>query len=286
MHRFVHTGEITVGSYVQAQKVEVRLKNMVFLVVLDVKRIGWNDEVCKMHAAKLEVDAVKVHEEEECVEKGKSPMGASTSMATRTPTKPRSAPSDQRRNVEDAFANVDARTFPIKETPSKPPGGVSNKPPLPIALPRDWHDLQTPLKLTTLRAIPSLPYRQNWSCNVLAIIASVSSIEPCKLSPGKQRTALVTDPSTAKQVHLTVFLDPDEFTPKVGSAVLLTGVKNHRFDGGSLRKYASDKGQGRWWFEDPWDLKWCNVKEIKAWWAELAELEAYFASPLGEETLD
>ncbi|PON22879.1 hypothetical protein TGAM01_v208134 [Trichoderma gamsii] len=145
----------------------------------------------------------------------------------------------------------------------------------PIALPRDWHNQQVPLKLTTLRLIPHLPYAQNWSCNVLAIIASLSPVESSHLPPGKQRTARIADPSTAKQVHLTVFLDPDGFTPKVGSAVLLVGVKNHRFDGGSLKKYASDgkkdAGEKRWWFEDPWELEWLDVAGIKEWWKGMEE---------------
>ena len=78
---------------------------------------------------------------------------------------------------------------------------------------------------------------------------------------------------------MTVFLDPEEFNPSVGSAVLLVGVKNHRFDGGSLKKYASDgvagrgKGKGkarevateRWWFEDPWEMQWCDVGGIRNW---------------------
>lgn len=297
MHRFVHTREITVGSYVRAQDFQVRLKNvdstdqskqMVFLVVHDVKTIGWNGDVCKMYAAQRVNDA---HVPQEYLDKGKSPVRASVSVAS-TPTKPRSAPSSQRRSdredfeeddMEDAFEEFEALTFPVKKAQkslAKPSGTSSNKPPLPIALPKDWHDLQTPLKLTTLRAIPNLPYRQNWSCNILAIIASLSPVESSNLQPYKQRTARITDPSTAKQVHLTVFLDPDEFNPKVGSAVLLTGVKNHRFDGGSLKKYASDKGQGTWWFEDPWDLAWCDVRGIKGWWSEM---EAYCASQLSEE---
>ncbi|KAF9772065.1 hypothetical protein IL306_010247 [Fusarium sp. DS 682] len=139
----------------------------------------------------------------------------------------------------------------------------------PIALPRDWHNYQTPLKLTTLRQIPHLPYAQNWSCNVLAIVSHLSAIEPANLPPYKQRTARLADPSTAKQVHLTVFLDPEAFNPQVGSAVLLVGVKNHRFDGGSLKKYESDRENGRWWFENPVEMEWCDVDKINAWWAQV-----------------
>ncbi|PNP55974.1 hypothetical protein THARTR1_03911 [Trichoderma harzianum] len=185
-------------------------------------------------------------------------------------------------DLENAFEAFEARTFPIRRaTPKKPAASndaretaaASDKPQQqqqPIALPRDWHDQQTPLKLTTLRLIPHLPYAQNWSVNVLAIVASLSPVEPSHLAPGKQRTARIADPSTAKQVHLTVFLDPDGFTPRVGSAVLLVGVKNHRFDGGSLKKYASD-GDGRWWFEDPWDMSWLDVAGIKSWWQGVEE---------------
>jgi hypothetical protein len=69
-------------------------------------------------------------------------------------------------------------------------------------------------------------------------------------------------------VLLTVFLDPDDFSPAVGSVVLLLGVKNHRFDGGSLKKYASDRPRsgGRWWFEEPKELGWCDVAGMREWW--------------------
>lgn len=114
----------------------------------------------------------------------------------------------------------------------------------------------------------------------MAIVVQLSPVEISELPPYRQRTARLADPSTAKQVHLTVFLDPEEFSPEVGNAVLLTGVKNHVFDGGSLRKYASDGKDGRrWWFEEPWELGWCDVKGIKEWWAQM---EAFMAEDLDD----
>ncbi|KAL6864601.1 hypothetical protein J3F83DRAFT_715870 [Trichoderma novae-zelandiae] len=202
---------------------------------------------------------------------------------------------DDEEDLEDAFEAFEARTFPARNTTPKKHAASDaraastasastdkshhqqQQQQQPIALPKDWHDPQVPLKLTTLRLIPHLPYAQNWSVNVLAIVASLSAVEPSHLPPGKQRTARIADPSTAKQVHLTVFLDPDEFTPKVGSAVLLVGVKNHRFDGGSLKKYASDGKRDvgkQWWFEDPWELAWLNVAGIKSWWQSVGKEEA------------
>ncbi|ROW08633.1 hypothetical protein VPNG_06179 [Cytospora leucostoma] len=131
-------------------------------------------------------------------------------------------------------------------------------------------DLSKPLRLTPLRSIPNLPYKQNWAVNILAVVASLSEVEPALLPTyvGKQRTARLADPSTSKQVLLTIFLDPDEFAPEVGSVVLLLGVKNHRFDGGSLKKYGNEKPRdgARWWFENPTDISWCDVGGLRDWW--------------------
>ncbi|KAI1352849.1 hypothetical protein F5Y01DRAFT_84387 [Xylaria sp. FL0043] len=132
------------------------------------------------------------------------------------------------------------------------------------------HDLTKPIKLTKLRSIPNLPYKQNWSVNVLCIISAISEVEPAGIPPYTQRQARLADPSTDKHVLLTVFLDPHLFAPRVGSVVLLRGVKNHRFDGGSLKKYASDRPRdgGSWWCEDPDPARysWCDVEELRRWW--------------------
>ncbi|PNY28362.1 Cyclin-like F-box [Tolypocladium capitatum] len=300
MHRFVHLGDISVGCYVRVHAFEVRWRTveegadgkgeestMVYLVVRDLITIGWNESVQALHVAETvpesspeadvgveetNLDEAEVNEEQE------SQDGRKASQPT-TPKGSRHGKlysfAEEGDDLEDAFEALEALTFPeMKKPPQLPP--PSSQPPtapsgpcLPLPLPKDWHDPQTPLKLTTLRAIPHLPYAQNWSCNVLAIVASLSPVEPSRLPPFAQRTARLADPSTAKQVHLTVFLDPEGFAPRVGSAVLLTGVKNHRFDGGSLKKYASDGGGGRWWFEEPWEMGWCDVRGIKAWWAEM-----------------
>jgi len=135
-------------------------------------------------------------------------------------------------------------------------------------------DPTQPLKLTPLKSIPNLPYKQNWVVNVLAVVVSLSDVEPCNLAPTyAQRTARLADPSTSKQVRLDVFLDPDQFCPAVGGVVLLVGVKNHAFDGGCLKKYASDKPKhagGKWWVEEPdvGALGWCEeeVELLREWW--------------------
>ncbi|KAI0025199.1 hypothetical protein F4780DRAFT_417692 [Xylariomycetidae sp. FL0641] len=144
---------------------------------------------------------------------------------------------------------------------------------MPAALPNStqlaWssRDPTKPLKLTKLRSIPNLPYKQNWSVNVLAVVSAISDLEPSALPPYSQRQARLADPSTDKHVLLTVFLDPEQFTPSVGSVVLLLGVKNHRFDGGSLKKYVSDRSPGGepWWYENPRQFPWCDVESLQQW---------------------
>ncbi|KAL7623737.1 hypothetical protein AAE478_005290 [Parahypoxylon ruwenzoriense] len=130
------------------------------------------------------------------------------------------------------------------------------------------------VKLTKLRAIPNLPYKQNWSVNVLAVVSALSAVEPSALPPHTQRQVRLADPSTDKHVLLTVFLDPEQFAPAVGSVVLLLGVKNHRFDGGSLKKYASDRarapGHTSWWYENPTQFDWCDVQGLRRWWESWA----------------
>ncbi|KAF5619175.1 cyclin f-box [Fusarium sp. NRRL 52700] len=198
----------------------------------------------------------------ETLQRPKTTQKAEPSVKPRTPQKVQALqkPNTPQKNEVPRRPQTPQRTVIAQETPTYHQA---------IALPRDWHNPQTPLKLTTLRQIPHLPYAQNWSCNVLAIVSYLSDIEPASLPPYRQRSVRLADPSTSKQVHLTVFLDPENFTPRVGSAVLLVGVKNHRFDGGSLKKYESDRKDGRWWFENPIEMDWCDVEGINDWWAQV-----------------
>ncbi|KAG6122905.1 hypothetical protein E4U13_000862 [Claviceps humidiphila] len=315
MHRFVHTGEVAVGTYVRVDDFQLRTNDsldehgssnkIVFLVVHDLSTVGWNRSVQELHEHQRQQHEQQQQKEEiqqyqsalsknptvpEIEQKPAREVESPFRSESNTPTKahrsrsikPGGKRTPQNSRTADAFEEFEVLAFPLRKSPSKPPATKASdkQSTVPIALARDWHDIQTPLKLTTLRSIPTLPYRQNWSCNVLAIITYLSPVEASHLPPYKQRTARVADPSTAKHVHLTVFLHPEEFSPTVGSAVLLTGVKNHRYDGGSLKKYAGDTVPEKWWIEDPWELKWCDVKGIKAWWADM---EAYLATQTSEE---
>ncbi|KAI5456614.1 hypothetical protein BGZ63DRAFT_366516 [Mariannaea sp. PMI_226] len=266
MHRPVATGEVAVGSYVRCKEFQVKRRQakngsvVAYLVVDELFTVGWNESyrvAATATAARKHPAAKKTHQEN--ANKNNDTNNSNNNKKEESPEI----------TDEDAFEAFETMVHPKARQPSPPPPPppknhqqARSELPMVVALARDWHDMQTPLKLTTLRSVAHLPYAQNWSCNVLAIVASLSPVEPSNLAPHKQRTARLADPSTSKQIHLTVFLDPDDFEPRVGSAVLLVGVKNHRFDGGSLKKYASDRHRhsGRWWFQDPVELTWCDVQ--------------------------
>ncbi|KAF4990643.1 hypothetical protein FDECE_14308 [Fusarium decemcellulare] len=270
MHRFVQTGDVALGAYIRcdafnAKWREVEGRCMVTLIVENLMTIGWNES----YRALQQEDELTVLQHPE---QAAQPVEPHQEPTVTQPQEPESAApqsshdffdDDDEAAAEEAFEAFENLAYATK---SKAPQKSNQQ---PIALARDWHDHQVPLKLTTLRSIPHLPYKQNWSCNVLAIITSLSEVEPSNLPPHKQRIARLADPSTSKQIHLTVFLDPEQFNPRLGSAVLLVGVKNHRFDGGSLKKYESDRKNGRWWFENPMELTWCDVEGINAWWSQV-----------------
>ncbi|RGP60813.1 cyclinlike f-box [Fusarium sporotrichioides] len=306
MHRFVQIGDVALGAYVRCETFHIQWQDvgkekMVTLVVDNLITIGWNESYRVLqkedehlvrerpkriprsraesksieHPPELQDEVGEQIPNELLEQVSEEPLRDST----RWPPKPfvEDEFDDDEAAAEEAFEAFETLAFASQpKTPQKATAQVqqtptSAQPSEPVALPRDWHDPQTPLKLTTLRSVPHLPYKQNWSCNVLAIIASISDVGPANLPPYRQRTARLADPSTSKQVHLTVFLDPEKFNPRVGSAVLLVGVKNHRFDGGSLKKYESDRKNGRWWFENPVEMSWCDVKGIKVWWSQGVE---------------
>lgn len=290
-HRFVETGEVTVGCYIKVDKFDIEWEyldpeepqvtgdgeKMVYLVLHDVTTVGWNETYRAMarkdQAQSTDSPSKSVTQPDASkISAGNGTGSPKSATRTAAKTRPSTDEGDSDFDMNDAFEDFDKIVFPRKSQKAaisaKDDPAVS-KMEGPVSLPKDWTSRQTPLKLTTLHMIPNLPYAQNWSCNVLAIIASLSPVENSYLPPYKQRTARIADPSTAKQVHLTVFLDPESFCPEVGSAVLLTGVKNHRFDGGSLKKYASDKSQQQWWFENPLDMTWCDVAGIREWWSQI-----------------
>ncbi|KAI1139970.1 hypothetical protein F5Y05DRAFT_337547 [Hypoxylon sp. FL0543] len=305
MHRYVDHGEVAFGSYVKLERFHVEWKNtsngakgnssaakgkgkepddrsaenkMVYLVVEDLALVGWNNTL---------IDTAGVGSIQASPEDTQDDAKAQAQPQHPSPAKP--LPEDHGAQSFDSGIGIlkeivdaddDFEVMPEAAAKAaqnrhnlaeraKTKAAPSNAPHTNF-LPWSSNDPGKPLKLTKLRSIPNLPYKQNWSVNVLAVVSAISDVEPSGLPPYIQRQARLTDPSTDKHVLLTVFLEPEQFTPAVGSIVLLLGVKNHRFDGGSLKKYVSDRPPPgySWWYENPIQFDWCDVGGLKRWWAE------------------
>ncbi|KAK7457702.1 hypothetical protein Landi51_01835 [Colletotrichum acutatum] len=292
MHRFLDTGAVRVGCYVRLGEFSIRLQDlagyddrsggtrqMVHLVVHDLVTVGWHRTLTEPDVTSPEHEVEDEVVSDSDVESVATPTKARQSRPISIPASTQRPIPQRTRSIGATEATAEAddededgfEVMHVSETKATQRRVQAKNKGGPVALPRDWTDPNTPLKLTSLRSIPNLPYKQNWSVNVLAVVASLSEIEPSHMPPHHtQRTARLVDPSTSKQVILTVFLDAEAFTPKIGSVILLVGVKNHRFDGGCLKKYASDKPKpgSRWWFEEPRQFDWCDVDGLKQWWEQ------------------
>ncbi|KAJ0160466.1 hypothetical protein CTA2_7895 [Colletotrichum tanaceti] len=297
MHRFLDTGAVRVGCYVRLEAFTVRfqdvaghhrssgrMQQMVCLVIHDLVTVGWHTSLTTpdMYPQRAQEPVVEDDFISDSDVDAASAETVKPPMPTRDPRpqnpplstpgpQPRHVPPMDEQNEEADDAEAGFEVMQVSETKAKERRAkAKNIPAACVALPRDWTDPSIPLKLTPLRSIPNLPYKQNWSVNVLAVVTSLSDVEPSHMPPHTQRTARLADPSTNKQVILTVFLDAEEFRPRVGSVVLLAGVKNHRFDGGCLKKYVSDRPKPgrRWWFEAPRQFDWCDVEGMEQWWRQ------------------
>ncbi|KAI0113689.1 hypothetical protein GGR51DRAFT_506255 [Nemania sp. FL0031] len=303
MHRFVDRGEICFGSYVKLQQFRVEWKEvtktspapsqkdsnaaessqskeqMVYLVVDSLIMVGWNNTLIDDSIAgevELGPEYVEVEREDHqdppvqplpTEQEKASPPDETVAGQPEIKEEKASVDIDDDFEVMDVSQNTTAHHRKEVETAivnhERDITGSSR-------LHQPSNIQSRPLKLTKLRSIPNLPFKQNWSVNVLCVVSAISDVEPAGIPPYTQRQARLTDPSTDKHVLLTVFLDPPQFNPKVGSVVLLFGVKNHRFDGGSLKKYASDKPKPgeHWWYESPTQFSYCDVDGLRQWWAQ------------------
>ncbi|KAI1165918.1 hypothetical protein F5B18DRAFT_134801 [Nemania serpens] len=293
MHRFVDRGDICFGSYVRLHQFRVEWRageekaEMVYLIVESLVMVGWNNTLTDPSiAGQVDFSPDTVHVERvgrferearhDSRARSHSPEAEKARHLSQTAGE---QPEEAKRAGESFDADDDFETMAISKnqtahnrqeiataivTHERDAATSSGGPPWPAP------NLSRPPKLTKLRSIPNLPYKQNWSVNVLCVVSAISNVEPAGIPPYTQRQARLTDPSTEKHVLLTVFLDPDQFNPSVGSVVLLFGIKNHRFDGGSLKKYASDRPKAgeNWWYENPTQFSWCDVGGLRRWWAE------------------
>lgn len=129
--------------------------------------------------------------------------------------------------------------------------------------------IKKPLRICALDSLTGRNATRNKVHDVLAIVSSVqeSVVKPPKNMPRK-RDIRIMDPSTDKKVLVSVFVDPDNFQPAVGTVALFRNLTTHEWDNGMLNVY-HDKCAGRAWFiKDPVGVEGCDVKALKEWWEQ------------------
>ena len=127
--------------------------------------------------------------------------------------------------------------------------------------------IKRPLRVCPLVSLTGRNATRNKVHDVFAIVCSVqeSVVKPPKNMPRK-RDIRIMDPSTDKKVLVSVFVDPDNFQPTVGTIALFRNLTTHEWDSGMLNVY-HDKCAGRVWFiKDPVEVEGCDVNALKEWW--------------------
>lgn len=129
--------------------------------------------------------------------------------------------------------------------------------------------IKSPLRICTLDSLTGRNATRNKVHDVFAIVYSVqeSVVKPPKNMPRK-RDIRIVDPSTEKKVLVSVFVDPDNFKPTVGTVALFRNLTTHEWDSGMLNVY-HDKCAGKAWFiKDPVEVEGCDVKVLREWWGK------------------
>lgn len=146
--------------------------------------------------------------------------------------------------------------------------------------------IKTPLRICTLDSLTGRNATRNKVHDVFAIVCSVQEcvVKPPKNMPRK-RDIRIMDPSTDKKVLVSIFVDPDNFKPTVGTVALFRNLTTHEWDSGMLNVY-HDKCAGKAWFiKDPVEVEGCDVKVLKEWWEKKnSEREDSNVKVLAEKT--
>ena len=145
------------------------------------------------------------------------------------------------------------------------------------------------LDLIYLSTIPTLRPRQNSVCDIVACIDWVSPSVGYAAGIGPKRDIRITDQSTDKRVLLSVFDDPTNFTPSIGTVVLFRNLKTHKWDGYSLNAYTQDCTGWDWFLPNPFWFKACGsgtrAQHLRTWWREVRFPEKMRQSNGGAEDI-
>lgn len=147
----------------------------------------------------------------------------------------------------------------IKTSPS------SNKP-LNLGPRQTLLPIKRPLCIRTLQSVSGVHASRNKVFDFFAVIYSIEAqvVKP-PMMPLK-RDMRIVDPSTDKKVLVSVFVNPLNFKPSVGTIALFRSLTTHEWDRGMLNAYPQQCEGKNWFIVDPIGVKGCDVPALRNWW--------------------
>ena len=137
----------------------------------------------------------------------------------------------------------------------------------PRSSPPQLQPISRPIRVTALAQLTGANATRNEIHDVFAVVCSVDENIISRKGMQDTRHIRIMDPSTTKKVLLSVFVDPHQFKPSVGTVALIRSVLTHTWDGGSLNVYSKQCRGRQWFIEEPVGVAGCDTEALKAWWA-------------------
>lgn len=109
--------------------------------------------------------------------------------------------------------------------------------------------------------------------DVFVVIHSVGDSVIKRLRMPPKRDVRIVDPSTDKKVLLSVFVEPENFIPVVGTIALIRMVSTHEFEGGMLNIYPNHCEGRAWFLPNPVGVEGCDVEAMRVWWTRMQAKE-------------
>ena len=131
-----------------------------------------------------------------------------------------------------------------------------------------------PLRITPMCQITGSGASQNKVYDVFAVICSINDKVIKRIGIDAHRDIRIMDTSTTKKVSLSVFVEPDRFTPAVGTVALFRRVTTHKWDGGSLNAYANRCKGRKWFIPNPINVEGCDCNALRELWRTMQAEEA------------
>ena len=132
--------------------------------------------------------------------------------------------------------------------------------------------IERPLNIKPLAAFKGYRRRSDLY-DVFAVIHSVGDSVIKRLRMPSKRDIRIVDPSTDKRVLLSVFVDPENFIPVVGTIALIRMVSTHEYEGGMLNIYPNHCEGKAWFLPNPVGVEGCDVEAMRTWWTRMQAKE-------------